>query len=316
MSANLTNVAVIGAGMAGLTFASEITRRGHKVTVFDKGRGPGGRMACRRAQVAGRTVSFDHGAQYFTARDPRFEQAVDAWEKDGIVARWPAAGGEAFVGIPGMNGPLRALSKEIDVDWESRVSSLSFEDGQWRLTIDETDRCFETVVLAVPAEQACELLEPVGHEFSQEVAQASSAPCWAVMAAFPAPLPVARDVFRSQDGPISWAARNSAKPDRQGMEAWVIHASPARSEALLELAPEVAARIVMTDFFTVLGLQPVAPLHLVAHRWRFSLPSTLDGPAARWDAEKRIGLAGDYLHSPRVEGAWLSGFALAEMISG
>ena len=77
-------VAVIGAGLAGLICAERLIRQGWPVTVFDKGRGPGGRMATRRAD----DLRFDHGAQYFTARDQRFRDRVDAWVHDGVVALW------------------------------------------------------------------------------------------------------------------------------------------------------------------------------------------------------------------------------------
>ncbi|MEO9491375.1 MAG: FAD-dependent oxidoreductase, partial [Marinomonas sp.] len=50
-------IAVVGAGMAGLTCANELAKAGFAPVLFDKGRGPGGRMAARRAEVAGETVS-------------------------------------------------------------------------------------------------------------------------------------------------------------------------------------------------------------------------------------------------------------------
>ena len=43
-------VGVIGAGMAGLACARELAAKGFEVTVFDKGRGLGGRTATRRAE--------------------------------------------------------------------------------------------------------------------------------------------------------------------------------------------------------------------------------------------------------------------------
>ncbi|MEL6529341.1 MAG: FAD-dependent oxidoreductase, partial [Pseudomonadota bacterium] len=86
MDEHFSNILVIGAGMAGLTCATKLVAAGHSVTILDKGRGPGGRMAARRAEIAGETVSFDHGAQFFTARDQDFLQVVSAWETQGAVA--------------------------------------------------------------------------------------------------------------------------------------------------------------------------------------------------------------------------------------
>ena len=85
MDNNFTDILIIGAGMAGLTCATGLAAAGRNVRVLDKGRGPGGRMAARRTEIAGETVSFDHGAQYFTARDARFKAAVTAWEAEGCL---------------------------------------------------------------------------------------------------------------------------------------------------------------------------------------------------------------------------------------
>ena len=76
-------VAVIGAGISGLMCARTLLDHGIDVTVFEKGRGVGGRMATRRTDDG---LQFDHGAQYFTVRDERFERYVDSWLQDGIVA--------------------------------------------------------------------------------------------------------------------------------------------------------------------------------------------------------------------------------------
>jgi predicted NAD/FAD-dependent oxidoreductase len=133
------------------------------------------------------------------------------------------------------------------------------------------------------------------------------------MATFAEPLGLP-DTFRSDTAPISWAARNSAKPGRGGGEAWVIHASPERSRALIDLPKDEAAAALLADFFAATGTAPAAPTHLDAHRWLYALPKALGGEGARFDPDLRIGIAGDYCHSPRVEGAWVSGRRLAAMI--
>jgi hypothetical protein len=101
------------------------------------------------------------------------------------------------------------------------------------------------------------------------------------------------------------------------METWVVHASPARSRQLLDLPKDEVAAILLEDFRAASGLTALPPtLHCDAHRWLYALPQVASGPPARFDASLRIGLAGDYLHSPRVEGAFLSGRALAQAVSG
>jgi predicted NAD/FAD-dependent oxidoreductase len=308
------DILIIGGGMAGLSAATALADTGARVTVLDKGRGPGGRMAARRVEIAGQQVSFDHGAQYFTARDPAFREAVAAWEAAGAAARWPAAGADAWVGTPGMNAPIRAMGEALDVRWNVRAERLCRDGALWRVEAGEEVFTAATVQVAVPAEQAAVLLAEAAPNFAARAAAVVSAPCWAVMAAFAEPLPLA-DTFRSDSGPVSWAARNSAKPGRSGAETWVIHASPARSRELVDRPKDEVAAILLADFFAATGAPAAAPQHLDAHRWLYAQPEARKGEGQLFDPELRIGIAGDWLHSPRVEGAWLSGRALADALS-
>jgi predicted NAD/FAD-dependent oxidoreductase len=309
-----TDICIIGGGMAGLSAATALAPLGHSIIVLDKGRGPGGRMAARRVELAGAQVSFDHGAQYFTARDPAFQEQVAAWEGAGVAARWPAAGDDAWVGTPGMNAPIRAMAAGLDVRWGLRAERLRRNGAHWHVDAGEYSVTAATVLVAVPAEQAAVLMADIAPEFAALASSVTSAPCWAVMAAFAEPLPITADTYRSDTAPISWAARNSAKPGRGEGEAWVIHASPERSLALIDLPKDEAAAVLLADFFAATDTAPAAPTHIDAHRWLYALPKALTGEGARFDPGLGLGIAGDYCHSPRVEGAWLSGRRLAAMV--
>ncbi|MEL7197536.1 MAG: FAD-dependent oxidoreductase [Pseudomonadota bacterium] len=314
----MNDILIIGAGMAGLSCAGELARAGHQVTVLDKGRGPGGRMAARRAEIAGESVSFDHGAQFLTARDAGFAAQVSEWEAQGVVARWQAAekaGGDiAWVGTPGMNGPIRAMAQKLDVRWGVRAETLSRTQAGWRVETHAESFEARTVLVCIPAEQASVLLEPIAPDLAAIPASVVSEPCWAVMAAFSEKLGIEADGLRDADAPISWAARNSAKPERVGGETWVLHTSPQKSREILDMAKEDAAQHLLGVFFDQTGTPPVAPIHCVAHRWLYAMPAAATGEPARYDAKAHIGIAGDYLHSPRVEGAFLSGKALAAKV--
>ena len=279
-------------------------------------------MAARRVEIDGEMVRFDHGAQYFTARDAGFREAVASWEARHVVERWDGvakgADDPAFVGSPGMNGPIKAMSDDLDeVLWSVRIEGLTRENARWRLTTtDGGEYTANTVLVAIPAEQASDLLQSAAPRFADIAASVTSEPCWAVMAAFEEKLAIAMDSLRDAGARISWAARNSSKPRRNPTESWVLHASPARRRQIIARPKEEAAQILLADFFSQARIEAVEPIHLVAHRWLYAQPASLKGDPARFDAEARIGLAGDYLHSPRVEGAWLSGTALAERVLG
>ncbi|WP_199798651.1 NAD(P)/FAD-dependent oxidoreductase [Erythrobacter sp. HKB08] len=316
MDGKSIDIAIIGGGMAGLACATELACAGHAPVVFDKGRGPGGRMATRRAEVGGETLRFDHGAQYFTARDPDFLAAVEAWEQAGVVARWPAAGDEAWVGTPGMNAPIRAMADDLDVQWGTRIERIERGDNDWTLHTESDVLHARTIICAIPAEQAAVLLESAAPHHATLAAGSQSDPCWAIMAHFPQALAIESDTLRSKTGPIGWAARNGAKPGRDGSESWVVHASPDRSREILECEQEEAARLVLADFFEFAGIAPVEPDHLAAHRWRYAQADPVGDAPCLWDAGERLGVCGDWLVQARVEGAFKSGLSLARAILG
>jgi len=304
-------VAIIGAGMAGLACAERLRAGGHAVTAWDKGRGPGGRMATRRIDTPTGAVAFDHGAQYFTARDPDYIARVADWERHGIVARWPAAGAHAWVGTPAMNAPIRAMADAGDVRFGVRIEALVRDGDRWGVRgAGVSEDGYDAVVIAVPAEQVAALVGAHAPAFAAQAEAVRAQPCWTAMLAFDAPLMGVPDVLRDR-GAVDWAARNSAKPGRTGPEAWVVHATPDWSAAHLEEDAATVLPQLMAAFAAAAGIALPAPIVATAHRWRYARSGTL-GCDALWNGALGIGLGGDWLTGPRVEAAWLSGRRLAE----
>ena len=308
-------IAIVGAGMAGMSCGQRLSRLGHEVRLFDKGRGPGGRMATRRMEDGGTTLHFDHGAQYFTAREPRFVDQVAHWEATGVAARWAAAGDDAWVGTPAMNAPLKAMAGELGVQFGTRIEQLVRDGEGWQIDGEGApDARFDAVLVAVPAEQAGPLLQPHAPAMATLADQTASDPCWTLMAGFEAPLALVQDTLR-QRGPIGWAARNNAKPGRASEECWVVQASPEWSRAHLEEDAETVAAALLAELAEANAGPLPRQLGATAHRWRFARSGTA-GEEALWDAEQRIGVCGDWLIGPRVEAAYMSGLLLAEAVGG
>jgi predicted NAD/FAD-dependent oxidoreductase len=306
-------IGIIGAGMAGLACAEGLARAGHEVALFDKGRGPGGRMSTRRIATSAGEAQFDHGAQYFTARDEGFRRRVANWVAQGVAAPWPAAGDDAYVGTPGMNAPVRSMARNHAVRWSALVTRIEVLGSGWRLILGEDEVAdVDLVVVATPAEQAAALLASIAPDLADRARATPSAPCWTLMLAFSRGVPAARDCWRG-DGVIGWAARNSAKPGRGGPESWVAQAGPEWSAANLEANPAWVASTLKSELAHMLGAALPPLLGESIHRWRFA-KSGAEGSQAIHDPRRRIGVCGDWLIGPRVEAAWLSGAALAETI--
>jgi len=84
----MTDIIIIGAGIAGLACARPLADAGLHVIIIDKGRGIGGRVATRRAD----DLRFDHGAPYARAQGPNLTTyyvacAIKATQPRGPIVR-------------------------------------------------------------------------------------------------------------------------------------------------------------------------------------------------------------------------------------
>lgn len=311
----MPSVAIIGAGMAGLSCASVLAESGWTVTLFDKGRRPGGRMSSRQLETPQGPAGFDFGAQYFTVRDPGFAEEVSRWAQAGMATRWPEARSDAWIGVPTMNTVLQKLAVQHDVRFSHHVSGLAREGGRWRLLGEGMPAGhFDAAVLALPAEQAAPILTLHDFELARTALYARSQPCWTGMFAFDAPVDFGAHTVRNH-GILAWAARNSAKPGRSGPESWVVQASPQWSTAHLEMTKEDIAPHLLRALGEATGGPLPAPMAHSIHRWRYAL-SAGTGLGCLWNPAQRIGACGDWLLGPRVECAWVSGRTLAERMLG
>ena len=306
---------IIGAGMAGLACADVLKAADHSVSLFDKGRGPGGRMSTRRLQTSLGEVTIDHGAQYFTARDPGFRKLVETWSDLEIAALWTAAGPDAWVGIPGMNAIVKQMASAHRVAWGHLVIGATLRNGSWWLMSERGEiGPFDAVVLAIPAEQAAPILALHDFVMARVALMARSQPCWTGMFVFDRPLDGLPSVIRNRTD-IAWATRNSAKPGRPVPEAWVVQASAAWSSERLEYAPDRIAELLLEILAGIAGSVVPQPVVASAHRWRYAL-SAGTGDGALWNPDLKLGVCGDWLLGPRVECAWLSGQMLARLCIG
>jgi renalase len=333
MSGTMEKIAIIGGGMAGLACAQVLSAAGRDVRIFDKGRGPGGRMSTRRVTTDLGEVGFDHGAQYFTARDPAFLAELARLGALGAVGTWtaelvklnhsdglstPLATEPLYVGTPGMNAVVRALGHDLNVAWSTRVETIAPQGSAWRLTSEagvDLGR-FDAIVCAVPAEQVAPLLEGVAPDFAAQGKAITSLPCWAGMFVCETPIGIPFDAMRVENHPVvDFIAMNHSKPGRADLASYVVHARADWSAAHLEESAEDVAEHLAAALMAYADSPPKV-IHASAHRWRYARVNTSHGPGCLWDPKANIGVCGDWLSGPRVESAWLSGHQLGLKMTG
>ncbi|MGD1915500.1 MAG: NAD(P)/FAD-dependent oxidoreductase [Phycisphaerales bacterium] len=328
-------VGVVGGGIAGLAAARVLAEAGVAVKVFDKGRGPGGRASTRRVEQDSGTLAFDHGAQYFTVRADRFATVVEGWVSMGACAPWNGqiatidsagrleakpGGPTRFVGTPRMNAVVAQLVADLPrnakVQFSARVDRVEHAGGGWLVEGPE-DRIgtFDALIVTAPAPQVVELM-PESPELAARAAACVMHPCWAVMAAFDARLPIEADgIFVNVPGnPLSWLARDSSKPGRSPGERWILHAGPEWSMAHVDDDRSSVVCELLESMQAALQLALPPATYSAAHRWRYALTSSRVDGSALFDRDRRVAIAGDWCNGGRVEGAFLSGCAAADML--
>jgi predicted NAD/FAD-dependent oxidoreductase len=320
------SVAIIGAGLAGLSCATRLQTLGFQVQVYEKSRGPSGRMSTRH----GEGWSIDHGAQYFTARNPVFIEELNTWIKAGVAADWnprlSVYEGEQwresnstehrYVGIPAMNSPGQYLAKTISIEFNQTIDKIYRQDEKWFLhSLENGDiaQSFDYLVLAIPAPQSYALTKLADRSIEAICSRVNMQGCWTVMASFSEEVSMPFDAAFINGEIISWISRNNSKPGRTGQETWTIHANPQWSQQWIELNKEEASKRIL-ESAKKLGLN-CQKAEISIHRWRYASGAINTEMGFILNKNRKLSLCGDWLNGGRVEGAWLSGYKLANAMN-
>jgi len=316
------DVAVVGAGVAGLAAAARLERGGRRVVVVDKGRSVGGRLATRR--VGGATL--DHGAQFFTTRSEEFRAEVEGWLAAGVVHEWCRGFDDVSDGHPryAARGGLNTVAKHLaapvaDVRVGVQVTSIAPADDGWDLTWPDGNVRAGAVVLTAPVPQALALLDAGGTaiaaEHEADLRAIAYDPTIALLLVLDGPPGVPPPGARKpEDGPFDIVVDNVAK-GASAAPALTLHLRAAPSEERYDDADEAILADLLPEATAWLGGSTVT--EAVVKRWRYATPrETWPDPtcAVATGPTGPVLLAGDAFAGPRVEGAWRSGVTAADAL--
>ena len=312
---------VVGAGIAGLRAARTLADAGTRVLVLEKSRGFGGRAATKRLYG----LRVDSGAQYFTARDPRFQRQVEVWRgsagtglevwtkgfhtltSEGLQA--PEEGHPRYAFADGMNAIGKLLAEGLEVQRSATVTELSRAASGWQVGLaDGKTYTAERVLVNVPAPQVLALAQDVGEQTRQTLSRVEFAPCLAVMAEYTGAAPEWSGIVVKDDAnPLSWLANDADKRAHEEPTVLVLHANPTFSTKYLE-TPEAAVPE-MLEVAASLGFAD--PRWTQLQRWRYAkATSPYDGRYLKEDDS--LFFCGDWCGGAKVEDAYLSGLEVAE----
>lgn len=316
-------VVIIGAGMAGLMAASKLQAAGHPVLVLEKSRALGGRLATRRLQSA----VFDHGAQYFTAKDVRFQRLVDDWVARDVARVWFHKSTEngksypTFIGRDGMTTIAKHLAQGVDVRKEAKVTRLAMAETGWQIFL-ESDELLQAsaVVMTAPTPQAVDILLASALQLPTEQWASLKAvtydPCVALLVCLDRPVSLTdrAGFWQPEAGSlIGWVAESHQKGISPNGFGLTIQLSPGSSADWFVQSDAACYECIVEAVQPY--LEDAQILDWQVKRWRYALVKNAGTQYCQWIQQSPpLILAGDAFAGPRVEGAVLSGTVAAEQL--
>ena len=310
-------VVVVGAGIAGLMAAQTLVKNGHDVVVVDKGRSPGGRLATRRIDDA----TLDHGAQFFTVRDPLFKSHVEKWIASGVVTEWCRGfdsatqnndGFPRYRGVRGMTDIAKHLANGLDV----RCNTLAFSiapgtTSKWQLNIDDGSALnADALIVTCPLPQTYALLVTADIELPDSMMRTEYDRTICLLAVLnQSSAVVSPGGLQNPDETFSFVADNAIKGISSAV-ALTLHANPQFSLEHWDAPPQDVHDLLLKQAKPWIGDATVVTSQV--KKWRLATPLTI-WPDRYW-ANEMIVLAGDAFGGPKIEGAALSGLSAANYL--
>jgi len=316
----MQNIAIIGAGLAGAILSSRLTEAGLNVTVFEKSRGTGGRLASARLD----DLSADLGAPSIDAYAEPFKCWLALQQQQGRVQELqprtvdfsgkPVESQPVWLG-KGRNSSLtRELIGAAKLITQTRIGVI-WPDREGVLLRDEAGASlgyFDAAICTAPAPQAVALLEAVPR-FAALADEAVTDPSWvyaAVLEQLPQRL-VGVDLVETGHPQIARIIVDSNKPGRSGL---VIKVEMGRDWS--EANRDVPADRVKAQLVNILESWLQESLLVKTeriHRWLYNCshqPSP--GAPSLWDSDTHIGACGAWVSGAGLQGSFLSAQHLAD----
>jgi predicted NAD/FAD-dependent oxidoreductase len=321
----MKKVAIIGAGISGLTLATYLQKQDFTLTIFDKGRGVGGRMSSRRTNWG----YLDHGTQYFNIVSPEFQTFIEQYPL--IIQPWPGnfaiwANGQLtedispktkYVPLKAMNNLCKAIASEskLDIHLKTRIIKLE-KRATWTL-IDENNqqyRDFELVILTAPPAQTADLLVP-HTPIAEEIRTIKMLPCYSLILIPETPVKLPSNGIQFEHPILGWLSVNESKPARENNGGLVIQSNFDWAKENLGRNREEVANILQKTVSELFQLNLARLNYQSLHLWRYALPLEANNHRYFWCPDTNLGVCGDWCLSGKVESAFLSAYSLAQKLT-
>ena len=335
-------IAVVGAGLSGLTAGKVLAEAGHEVVIYEKSRGYGGRMATRYAGKD-QEQKLDHGVSYFTATDSVFLQQIKEWEEKGLVQKWgdrfsyytgetlmsrtPLQESGIYSSVKGMNQIGRFMGRFSDVVFESKVGGITYfgknrtRKRPWMINFQSGQVVSaDAIILAVPAPQAYGILgmsqdETDTFKLLRQIDEIRYDPTFSLMIGFKGVNIPTWQGIECENSSISFISNESLKRGEAQSLYLTIQSTAEFAKQHQDDLKEKVADLLLKELSAVLGSWVMSYDWKQVHFWRYrSCVNPLDVPFLdREDDDAPLALIGDYFNEGTIQDAYLSGYELGQL---
>ncbi|MFT5207843.1 MAG: renalase [Candidatus Omnitrophota bacterium] len=325
MYIDINRIAVIGAGISGLTLAKSLKEK-YDVVIFEKSQGVGGRMATRRRD----SYQFDHGAQCFNVHSKDFKsfiapfielKLIKMWNpriatiekgKKPCELQWPEP---HYMPTPKMTSLAKKMSMDLDIRLNTKIIKIQKKDGNWQL-FSEDGICyglFQWVALALPAPQALALTP---HTFSEIKVLKSirMKGCYSLLIGLEGPWPFSWQAAKVKNSSIGWIAAHQGGTPKKQHTSIVVHSTNDWAENHMDIVNIEVQSMLVKELDELLASELPTPIHMEIHKWKYAMTEMSASSNFLMDQRNCLAICGDWCLGDRVEDAFLSAKRLAKKI--
>ncbi|MCY7367558.1 MAG: FAD-dependent oxidoreductase [Chamaesiphon sp.] len=328
-------IAVIGAGIAGLTCAQKLQQAGKSVVLIDKSRGLGGRLATRR--LAG--THADHGVCYLQPKGDLFRAWIAELVAAGILRVWtegihslssdgilqPPTKSVPYYAAPlGATSIAKYLGRDLEIIGDKLITAISLMEHGWRLSSKDPEFSLtaEQIVFATPPAQALVIAKTqIDPACIQQLSSVQFSRSITAIAVYPttdqnaAAAITWQGIHCIEHPTLAWIGLDSSKQLNPTQPVLVVQSSAAFAEQYFD-APDLAI-IGQKLIDAIVPLVPALtqPELIQVHRWGYAFAQ--NPLSERFLTAQTIAplyFCGDWCGGNRVESAYLSGMTVADKI--
>ena len=315
---------ILGSGIAGSTIANLLSKK-YSVEIFDKARGPGGRVSNRRFK---KNLNFDHGAQYFYPKNTKFKSFLNSLKKKNIVKYWPGehvnfkklktAKKNKFIGVKGNNDINKYLLKKIKTNFLSKIKRINYDKKVWEIYLENGKKInFRNLIITIPYPQLKILAKKFLNKSLLNL-NVKMSPNITFMVAYKNQPILPFSSIRFNDKIISWAAsENSKKRFKSNLSLWTIQTTEEYSRKYInnyKIKNKFITKDILNRLALLLNLDKKNIIFSNIHGWKYSYnlkPTKLN---SFFSNKLNLGICGDWFMGSKVEHAWLSAHDLYKKI--